>query len=135
MRTYCLLVLIGLAFLLGCDSTDSSAIVGQWKSDDLLTLTFEDDGTGLWNFGSPGETGAAKFTYELSDYKYVQHITLSNFNSEEMKDITLFGIAEFEGTTQFKVDWEPGAAGSSRNVRPTDFDPEQTLVFTRSTDE
>jgi hypothetical protein len=132
MRAASILSILGFVSLTSCDSAAPSAIVGLWKSNDLLTLTFEDDGTGLWNFGSPSETATAEFTYELSDYKYVQHITLSNFNSEEMQDITLFGIAEFDGTTQFKVDWEPGTAESARNIRPTDFDPEQTLVFTRN---
>lgn len=135
MRSLAAALLLGFVVLLGCDAASSNKLVGEWSSDDLLTLIFDDDGTGIWSFGAPSADNAYSFYYAYDENLGVDYLVLNNFDNDEMRAVALHGIVAFEGENQFKVDWEPNAVGSKRTVVPSEFDPEQTLVFTKKVEQ
>lgn len=106
-----------------CTGDACRELSGRWTNREGQVFVFQPDGKGLWliQFGSNFDTFPMQYKYSC-DAKPAT-LDLTGFQSGPLTGKTLFGIVDWTNDTVFRFDAEPG---TSAEVRPEVFNPEQT---------
>ena len=101
-------------------------LTGHWTTRDGQDLVFLPGGKALWltKFGSQFDTNQLEYKVECSNN--VVLLDLTNFQSGPNIGKTLYGILDWSTDTSFRLRYE---TGSQPDVRPAEFDNEQTIKF------
>lgn len=107
----------------GCDHFQ-----GTWSDREGHNLIFLENNKGLWlnRFGQLIDT--VEFVFSLDCTAKPATIDMKQFKKGPFLGKTLFGILEFSGDTLFRLCYD---SGQQPDVRPTTFDPDQTMKFYR----
>ncbi|MEZ4965411.1 MAG: hypothetical protein R2791_09220 [Saprospiraceae bacterium] len=116
-------------FLVGCQyQSNCREIAGYWSNREGQFFRFEPNGKAFWliKFGSEFDTFPIRYHYDCKQQPAI--LDLDGFHSGPLKGKTLFGILEWTSDSSFRFE---GESGTSSEVRPETFNPEQTQRFYR----
>jgi hypothetical protein len=129
-------VFYGTVFcVLGCFScqytTPCRSMNGTWTNKEGQDLIFLTADSALWltRFGSTTDT--IGFMYHMICKNQPALIEWTRFTNGPYSGKTLYGILEWLSDTSFRVRYEPGI---QEQVRPAEFDNQQTIRFVRKQD-
>jgi hypothetical protein len=111
-----------------CQNNVCHDLVGRWGNQEGQSILFEAGGKAFWliRFGSQIDTFPISYLYDCE--KKPTHLNLSNFKNGPFTGKTLFGILDWKDQNSFRFNAE---AGESFDIRPKNFESEQTQIFTR----
>lgn len=114
-------------FFLACvggEQTSCKAPEGIWNNPDGFNFVFLPENELLWltQFGTQYDT--VRLRYRLDCTTMPVGVDLSDFDTGPYRGKTLYGIMEWTSDTSFRMRYEGDA-------RPTVFDSEQTLRFSK----
>ena len=129
---YRLLLFLNLGFFLGlCQCTgksDCGQLVGSWSNGEGQEWIFTPKGEALLitRFGSKSDTDLCNFQLRCNNKPAI--LDLNNCKSGPYSGKSVFCIIDWTSDSTFRLRYE---AGTQPDVRPTAFDPEQTVQFVR----
>ena len=149
MKTLLLLPVVGtvVAATLGACATSvrapqsaQSCLLGTWTgtgaNDIAQTFEFRADNTATWSMIGANFSGSFELDYTIQDQPVPHPFALGLFNDGPLAGRSPFGIVEFIGDDQFRLDLEPGSGGiapgdsAGELSRPSEF-TDQTVTYTR----
>lgn len=112
--------------LVACNGRICHELAGRWSNLEGQEMIFQPDGKALWltRFGSQYDT--VLFEYSLDCKPDPATVELTQFYSGPFSGKTLYGILEWTSDTSFRMRYE---SGMNADVRPKDFDAEETMKF------
>ena len=113
-------------------------LVGTWTGTYVeghgMTFVFDGSGSAQWRVVRPEGTISFSLSYRIDLSTTPHAIELHGFQDGPLAGRTMYGIFELEGTDSFRLDLEPGEAGSTGDgVRPTEFS-DRTLTCRKQSD-
>lgn len=127
MKYYIFILLVFL--FISCDTRQNCRdLNGRWTNNEGQSLVFLAQNQGLWltQFGS--HTDSFTFKYLLDCNTKTPWINISDFSDGPHAAHALYGIIEWTSDSSIRLCYE---AGPSAEVRPVEFDPEQTVKFVK----
>ena len=115
--------------LAGCAALGSTAppaehanpLVGTWAGEDSTRFVFNSDGSALWVFESATPPDTFRLRYAFDATPDLDALDLAGFDRGFLAGRTLYCIVGFDSAEAFRMDCEPGVAGSRGAARPTAF--------------
>ncbi len=123
------LLFAGLLAIWACQgAADCRDIYGNWNDREGHAFVFNNDGTALWlnKFGQMVDT--IGFVFSINCKTNPASIDLKDFSNGPFAGKTLFGIIEWSADSVFRICYE---VGHQEDVRPQQFDSDQTMKFFR----
>jgi hypothetical protein len=123
------LLLVGLLLLFACCNEENCRdIYGNWNDREGHAFVFKNDGTALWlnKFGQMVDT--IDFVFSINCKTSPASIDFKDFDNGPFAGKTLFGIIEWSADSVFRICYE---VGHQQDIRPKQFDSEQTMKFFR----
>ena len=131
---YRLLFFLNLGLLFGlCHCTgnpDCGQLAGSWSNGEGQEWVFTPNGEALLitRFGSKSDTDLCNFHLRCDSKPAI--LDLSDCKSGPYSGKSVFCIIDWTSDSTFRLRYE---SGTQPDVRPTTFDPEQTIQFVRKT--
>ena len=123
------LVIMALSLIYACQGPPKCQdLSGAWTDREGHNIVFQENGKALWlnKFGQMVDT--ISFAFTLNCNSTPASIDLKDFSDGPFAGKTLFGIIEWSADSIFRLCYE---VGQQPEIRPKQFDPEQTMRFFR----
>lgn len=107
-------------------SGQDKKLKGIWDNGTGQILVFQGDNQALWIFYQESKRDTFKIKYSTDFKSKPYKLDLTDFTHGPLKGKTLYGILDYTDKKTIKFDCEPG---TTPDVRPREFNPEQTQTY------
>jgi hypothetical protein len=118
--------------------TLAARLVGGWSGENEtrgpMSFSFAEDHTAVWIVYPPTGADTLHLSYRVEEVDGLLELDLFGFEDGPLAGLEMYGLAAFDGTDSFRVDFEPGPSGDA-SPRPKDLSSTDVLTVVRVQDD